>query len=78
MDNIHIESTSDLVALALFGDYQRIESEHISVAHNTDQCYLKVKYRVTFSNESYRCFALKFNLDPVTHKPLEPLDVLEE
>ncbi len=77
MDNIHIESTSDLVALALFGDYQRIECEHISVADSIEQCYLKVKYRVIFSNENYQCFALRFNLDPFTHKPLEPLDVVE-
>ncbi len=77
MDNTHIESTSDLIALALFGDYQRIECEHISVAEGIEQCYLKVKYRVIFSNENYRRFALKFNLDPLTHKPSEPLEVVE-
>ena len=77
MDNIHIESTSDLVALALFGDYQRIECVHIAVADSIEQCYLLVKYRVRFSDENYQCFALRFNLDPFTHQPLELLEVVE-
>ncbi len=77
MDNLHIESTSDLVALALFGDYHRIECEHISVAESIEQCYLLVKYRVRFSHENSRCFALRFNLAPFTHQLLGSLEVVE-
>ena len=77
MDNLHIESTSELVALALFGDYQRIECVNISVADSNEQCYLLVKYRVIFSDENCRRFALRFNLDPFTHQPLGELEVVE-
>ncbi len=77
MNNTHIESTSDFIALALFGDYRRIECTSISVALSIEQCYLLVKYRVILSNKNNQCFALKFNLDPFTHQPSEPLEVVE-
>ena len=77
MDNIHIESTCDLIALALFGDYQSIKCEHIYVAHSSDRCYLKVRYRVIFSNYDRRCFALKFNLDTLSYQRLGSLEVVE-